>query len=119
MVVAEMKPRSVIVDVSIDHGGCFETSEVTTWDAPVYTKHEVTHFCVPNLASRVARTASFALNNLTSPMLQAIGEDGGVEQALVRKHFWRPAVYMYRGIVTSPELAEPFDLPFTDLELLL
>jgi len=119
MVVAEMKPRSVIVDVSIDHGGCFETSEVTTWDAPVYTKHEVTHFCVPNLASRVARTASFALNNLTSPMLQAIGEDGGVEQALVRKYFWRPAVYMYRGIVTSPELAEPFDLPFTDLELLL
>ena len=119
IVVAEMKARSVIVDVSIDHGGCFETSEVTTWDAPVYTKHEVTHFCVPNLASRVARTASFALNNLTSPMLQAIGEDGGVEQALVRKHFWRPAVYMYRGIVTSSELAEPFDLPFTDLELLL
>lgn len=118
-VVAQMKPRSVIVDVSIDHGGCFETSEVTTWDSPVYTKHEVTHFCVPNLASRVARTASFALNNLTSPLLKAIGEDGGLEHSLGRKLHWRPAVYLYRGMITVPELAEPFDLPFSDLELLL
>jgi alanine dehydrogenase len=117
--VAQMKPRSVIVDVSIDHGGCFETSEVTTWDAPVYSKHDVTHFCVPNLASRVARTASFALNNLTSPLLQTLAEDGGLEEALARRSNWRPGVYMFRGLVTTRELAEPFDLPFTDLELLL
>jgi alanine dehydrogenase len=117
--VAQMKARSVIVDVSIDHGGCFETSEVTTWDAPVYSKHDVTHFCVPNLASRVARTASFALNNLTSPLLQTMAEDGGLDEALMRRINWRPGVYMYRGMVTTRELAEPFDLPFTDLELLL
>ena len=117
--VAQMKARSVIVDVSIDHGGCFETSEVTTWDAPVYSKHDVTHFCVPNLASRVARTASFALNNLTSPLLQTLAEDGGLEEALARRSNWRPGVYMFRGLVTTRELAEPFDLPFTDLELLL
>lgn len=117
--VSQMKARSVIVDVSIDHGGCFETSEVTTWDAPVYSKHDVTHFCVPNLASRVARTASFALNNLTSPLLQTMAEDGGLEEALVRRSNWRPGVYMFRGMVTTRELAEPFDLPFTDLELLL
>ena len=117
--VAQMKARSVIVDVSIDHGGCFETSEVTTWDAPVYSKHGVTHFCVPNLASRVARTASFALNNLTSPFLQALSDDGGWDEALLKRPHWRAGVYLYRGIVTHRELAEPFDLPFTDLELLL
>jgi alanine dehydrogenase len=117
--VAQMKPRTVIVDVSIDHGGCFETSEVTTWDAPVYTKHGVTHFCVPNLASRVARTASFALNNLTSPFLQNLADDGGVEESLLRRAHWRAGVYMHRGILTHRELAEPFDLPFTDLDLLL
>ncbi|MDG1252380.1 MAG: alanine dehydrogenase [Schleiferiaceae bacterium] len=117
--VSQMKPRSVIVDVSIDHGGCFESSEVTTWDAPVYTKHGVTHFCVPNLASRVARTASFALNNLTSPFLQNLADDGGLEEALVRRAHWRAGVYMHRGILTHRELAEPFDLPFTDLDLLL
>jgi len=117
--VSQMKPRTVLVDVSIDHGGCFETSEVTTWDAPVYTKHGVTHFCVPNLASRVARTASFALNNLTSPFLQMLSDDGGIEEALRRRPNWRAGVYMHRGILTHRELAEPFDLPFTDLDLLL
>ena len=117
--VSQMKPRTVLVDVSIDHGGCFETSEVTTWDAPVYTKHGVTHFCVPNLASRVARTASFALNNLTSPFLQMLSDDGGIEEALRRRPHWRAGVYIHRGILTHRELAEPFDLPFTDLDLLL
>ena len=117
--VSQMKPRTVLVDVSIDHGGCFETSEVTAWDAPVYTKHGVTHFCVPNLASRVARTASFALNNLTSPFLQMLSDDGGIEEALRRRPHWRAGVYIHRGILTHRELAEPFDLPFTDLDLLL
>ena len=117
--VSQMKPRTVLVDVSIDHGGCFETSEVTTWDAPVYTKHGVTHFCVPNLASRVARTASFALNNLTSPFLQMLSDDGGIEEALRRRPHWRAGAYIHRGILTHRELAEPFDLPFTDLDLLL
>lgn len=85
----------------------------------MYTKHGVTHFCVPNLASRVARTASFALNNLTSPFLQMLSDDGGIEEALRRRPHWRAGVYMHRGILTHRELAEPFDLPFTDLDLLL
>ncbi|MGA1398730.1 MAG: alanine dehydrogenase, partial [Schleiferiaceae bacterium] len=117
--VAAMKPRSVVVDLSIDHGGCFETSEVTSWDAPVYTKFEVTHFAVPNIAARVARTASFALNNLTSPLLRELADLGGIEEALRAKPHWRSGVYLYHGQVTSSSVAQTLDQPFTDLDLLL
>ena len=117
--VSQMKPRSVIIDVSIDHGGCIETSEVTTWEAPVYTKHEVIHCCVPNLASRVARTASFALNNLTSPLCDEIAEAGGLESALELMPHLRSSVYAYKGRLTDPDIAARFDLGATPLELLL
>jgi alanine dehydrogenase len=117
--VAAMKPRSVVVDLSIDHGGCFETSEVTSWDAPVYTKFDVTHFAVPNIAARVARTASFALNNLTSPLLRDLADLGGIEEALRAKPHWRSGVYLYHGQVTSSSVAQALDQPFTDLDLLL
>ena len=117
--VAGMKPRSVVVYLSIDHGGCLETSEVTSWDAPVYTKFDVTHFAVPNIASRVARTASFALNNLTSPMLRDLADLGGVEEALRLKPHWRSGVYLYHGQLTSSALAQTLDQPFTELDLLL
>jgi len=75
--VKSMKPGSVVVDVSIDQGGCFETSEITNHDKPTYLKHEVIHYCVPNIASRVSRTASIALSNIFSPILMEMGEVGG------------------------------------------
>jgi alanine dehydrogenase len=92
---------------------------VTSWDAPVYTKFDVTHFAVPNIASRVARTASFALNNLTSPMLRDLADLGGVEEALRLKPHWRSGVYLYHGQLTSSALAQTLDQPFTELDLLL
>nr|MDQ3073401.1 alanine dehydrogenase [Bacteroidota bacterium] len=75
--VMEMKYGSVIVDVSIDQGGCFETSQVTNHTHPIYEKHGVIHYCVPNIASRVARTASYALSNIFSPILMDISDVGG------------------------------------------
>ncbi|MDG1220193.1 MAG: alanine dehydrogenase [Schleiferiaceae bacterium] len=117
--VMKMKPRSLIVDISIDHGGCFETSEVTTWDAPVYTRHQVVHFCVPNITSRVARTASFALNNLTSPLCHEIANMGGLGQALRLSDTLRPSVYAFHGTLTDQDMADRFNLPSTPLSLLV
>ena len=81
--VQKMKPKSVIVDVSIDQGGCFETSEVTTHENPTFIKHDVIHYCVPNVASRVAKTASFSLSNIIAPTLMKVGDGGGVQGMLL------------------------------------
>ena len=74
--VMQMKSHSVIIDVSIDQGGCFETSYVTNHTNPVFIKHGVIHYCVPNIASRVPHTASYALSNIFAPILMNIGEAG-------------------------------------------
>lgn len=117
--VSSMKTNSIIVDVSIDNGGCFETSEVRSLESPLYRKKGVIHFSVPNIASRVARTASFALNNLTSSFIVQLGEDGDMKNALQKRPYWREGVYIYEGTVTHREMAEPFGIPFTELNLLL
>jgi alanine dehydrogenase len=117
--VKEMKFGSVIVDVSIDRGGCFETSEVTTHTDPVYKKYGVVHYCVPNIASRVPRTASTALSNIFGPMLLNMGDVGGFENLIKADIGVRNGVYLYNGTVTSPILAEAFKLPFKDLDILL
>jgi alanine dehydrogenase len=117
--VKEMKFGSVIVDVSIDRGGCFETSEVTTHLDPVYKKYGVVHYCVPNIASRVPRTASTALSNIFGPMLLNMGDVGGFENLIKADIGVRNGVYLYNGTVTSPILAEAFKLPFKDLDILL
>ncbi|MDG1710256.1 MAG: alanine dehydrogenase [Schleiferiaceae bacterium] len=117
--VSSMKTNSIIVDVSIDNGGCFETSEVRSLESPLYRKKGVIHFSVPNIASRVARTASFALNNLTSSFILQLGKDGDIKNALQKRPYWREGVYMYEGTVTHREIAEPFGIPFTELDLLL
>ncbi|HET6225118.1 MAG TPA: alanine dehydrogenase [Bacteroidia bacterium] len=117
--VSEMKTDSVIVDISIDQGGCFETSEVTNHSHPVFRKHGVIHYCVPNIASRVSRTASFALSTIFTPILLNIGEEGGVENMLRRDMGVRNGVYLYNGTLTNQVLGEMFKLPYQDINLLM
>ena len=117
--VAEMKPGSVIIDISIDQGGCFETSEVTNHNNPTFIKHGIIHYCVPNIASRVSRTASFALSNIFSPILIDMGDHGGCKELIKNDPGFRSGVYMYKGTLTSEILGKVFGLPYKDIELLL
>ncbi len=117
--IVDMKVGSVAVDVSIDQGGCFETSEVTNHTHPVFRKHGVIHYCVPNIASRVARTASYAFSSIFTPTLLNMGDEGGFE-GLIRKDVGlRNGVYLYNGVLTSEILGEKFNLPFKDINLLM
>ncbi len=117
--VQNMKSGSVIVDISIDQGGCFETSRVTNHDHPTFTEHGVIHYCVPNIASRVSRTASFALSNIFSPILVDMGNKGGCRELIQSDLGFRGGVYMYKGILTSEVLGKVFGLNYKDIELLL
>ncbi len=117
--VSEMKAGSVIIDVSIDQGGCVETSEVTNHTKPVFRKYGVTHYCVPNIASRVSRTASYALSTIFAPILLSIGEEGGVNNMLRRDEGVRNGIYLYNGILTNKVLGEMFCLPYKDINLLM
>jgi alanine dehydrogenase len=117
--VAGMKEGSVIVDISIDQGGCFETSKITNHDNPTYTVHGVVHYCVPNVASRVSRTATLALSNIFSPMLLEMGEKGGCTELIKRHCGFRSGVYLYNGILTSEILGKVFGIPYKDIDLLL
>lgn len=117
--VSKMRPGSVIVDVSIDHGGCFETSKVTTHEKPVFTKYDVIHYCVPNIPSGFARTASQAISNVLMPLMLETGEDGGIDHIVWHKINIRSGIYLYKGSLTNFYLSERFDLKFTDLNLLI
>ena len=117
--VREMKNGSVIVDVSIDRGGCFETSRPTDLSDPVFKKFGVLHYCVPNIASRVPRTASYALTNIFAPLLLGMGDVGGFEELIKRDLGLRHGVYLYNGALTSEVLSEAFRLPYKDLDILL
>ena len=117
--VSEMKYGSVMIDISIDQGGCFETSKVTNHTNPVYRTHGVIHYCVPNIPSRVSRTASYALSNVLTPILVNIGDEGGVESLLRSNSGVRHGVYIYNGILTNQFLGETFKLPYKDIDLLM
>lgn len=118
-VVRQMKPGAVIVDVSIDQGGCFETSVATTHDKPTFTKHGIVHYCVPNIPSRVARTASEAISNILCYLLLTSESAGGI-LAHVQSHAGlRNGVYAYRGSLTNAYLGERFGIRVTDLDLLI
>jgi len=117
--VSNMRPGSIIVDVSIDHGGCFETSKVTSHEKPVFTKYEVIHYCVPNIPSGFARTASQAISNVLMPLMLETGEDGGIDHIVWHKINIRSGIYLYKGSLTNFHLSERFDLKFTDLNLLI
>lgn len=117
--IQKMKQGAVIIDISIDQGGIFETSRQTTHDEPVYQEFGVTHYGVPNIASGVPRTASMALSNIFMPVILQIAEEGGVDQLLRSNEGFRAGVYMYNGVITDKEIGESFNLSYRDLELLL
>ncbi len=117
--VSQMKPNSVLIDVSIDQGGCFETSEVTSHDKPIFRKYDVIHYCVPNIASRVARTATYALTNIFTPILLQIGEAGGMNKMIWSDQGIRSAIYLYQGNLTNKDMANKFNLSAKDLDLII
>ncbi|MBU3658657.1 MAG: alanine dehydrogenase [Flavobacteriales bacterium] len=117
--IESMKSGSVVVDVSIDQGGCFETSRVTNHNDPTFVKHGVIHYCVPNIASRVSRTASFALSNIFTPLVLEMGEKGSVEDLVRSQEGFRNGVYIYKGVLTNEVLGKVFGLKFKDINLLL
>jgi alanine dehydrogenase len=117
--VSQMKPGSVIIDVSIDQGGCFETSEITTHQNPVFTKYGVIHYCVPNIASRVARTATTALSNIFTPILLELSESGGLDEMIFTQKWFMKGVYTYKGNLTNATVSHMIGLKYTDLNLLM
>lgn len=117
--VSNMRPGTVIVDVSIDRGGCFETSEVTTHEKPVFRKYDVIHYCVPNIPSGFARTASQAISNVLMPLLLETADDGGIENVIWHKINIRSGIYLFKGSLTNFYLSERFNLKYTDLNLLI
>ncbi len=117
--VQAMRPGSVIIDVSIDRGGCFETSEITTHQHPTFVKHGIIHYCVPNIPSGFARTASHAISNVLMPLLLAAGDEGGLEEMVWHNFNLRNGVYLYKGHLTNFYISQRFDLKFTDLNLLI
>jgi alanine dehydrogenase len=117
--VKEMKSGSVIIDVSIDQGGCVETSHITTHTDPVFKVYDVIHYCVPNIASQVPNTASYALSNFFAPVILRIGDEGGVDNLIKRDPGIRHGIYLYKGILTNKYISDVFGLPFQDIELLI
>lgn len=117
--VSNMRPGSVIIDVSIDRGGCFETSEITTHEHPIYMKYGVIHYCVPNIPSGFARTASQAISNVLMPLLLEAGDEGGFENLVWHQVHLRSGIYLFKGALTNFYLSQRFNLKYTDLNLLI
>lgn len=117
--VANMQANTVIVDVSIDQGGCFETSQLTSLKKPTFKKHDVIHYCVPNIASRVSRTASTALSNIFTPMLIQIAKHGGLEDMMFTKEWLMKGVYTYKGSLTNQALSKRCGVKYKDMKLFL
>lgn len=116
--VSSMKQGSVIIDVSIDQGGCFETSQVTNLEKPTFIKHGVVHFCVPNIASKVPRTASLAMSNVLTPILLKAGQSGSINDLFYLLTGLRKGIYIYKGCLTNRYLSDRFALKYTDIDLL-
>ncbi|WP_378173536.1 alanine dehydrogenase [Aquimarina sp. SS2-1] len=117
--VERMKTGAVVIDVSIDMGGCFETSEVTSHDHPTFEKHGVVHYCVPNIPSRYAKTSSLSISNIFTPYILQIGDEGGIENAVRFDRGLKSGLYFYHGILTSKSIADWFDLSYRDINLLI
>jgi alanine dehydrogenase len=117
--VEHMKKGAVIVDVSIDTGGCFETSEVTTHEKPTFVKNNVIHYCVPNIPSRYSKTASLSISNIITPYLLQIADDGGIETAIRCNSGLKHGVYFYHGILTNKAIGEWFGISSSDINLIV
>lgn len=117
--VENMKKGAVIIDVSIDMGGCFETSEITNHNKPTLEKYGVIHYGVPNIPSRYPKTASVSISNIFTPYLLKLGEDGGIENSLRFDKGLRNGLYLYHGILTNKSVGEWFDLQYSDINFLI
>ena len=117
--VKTMKQGAVIVDMSVDQGGCFETSECRTLKKPVFEKHGVIHYCVPNISARVARTSSMILSNIFTPILLKIGNSGSVSAALVESYGFRNGAYVYNGMMVNRLVGSHYGIKSNDIGLLL
>lgn len=117
--VENMKRGAIIIDVSIDTGGCFETSEITSHEKPTFIKHNVVHYCVPNIPSRYSKTASMSISNIITPFLLQIAEDGGVESAIRCNRALKNGIYFYRGILTNKSVSDWFSIPYRDINLIV
>ena len=117
--VANMMHGSILIDVSIDQGGCIETARMTPHDEPVFMVHDIIHYCVPNIPSRVARTASYSLSNIFTPIILQMADLGGAEEMIFNYKWFLRGVYTYRGSLTNAYLARKFGLTHKELQLLL
>lgn len=117
--VKSMKPGAVIIDVSIDQGGCFGTSRITTHHNPTFRKYDVIHYCVPNIVSRFPGTGSTAISNVLTPFFLSAGGTDGIEALIRNSNGFRNGVYMYKGCLTNKYMSERFGLKYTDIELLM
>lgn len=117
--VRNMKKGAVIIDVCVDMGGCFETTEMTSHDNPTFIKHDVIHYGVPNIPARYPKTASISISNIFTPYILEIAESGGLENAIRFDNGLKNGLYFYRGILTNKAVADWFDLPYSDLNLLI
>jgi alanine dehydrogenase len=117
--VRNMKKGAVIIDVCVDMGGCFETTEMTSHDNPTIIKHDVIHYGVPNIPARYPKTASISISNIFTPYILEIAESGGLENAIRFDNGLKNGLYFYRGILTNKAVADWFDMPYSDLNLLI
>jgi len=117
--VKQMKEGSVIIDLNVSQGGCFETSECTDFNNPAFIKHGVVHYCVPNSPALVARTASISMSNILIPVLLSISDDGGVNNYIKTSRGFRKGVYIYHGILTNRDIGNLFNIPAKEIDLLL
>lgn len=117
--VENMKKGAVVIDVSIDMGGCFETSEMTSHDNPMVIKNGVIHYGVPNIPARYPKTASISISNIFTPYLIDIAESGGLENAIRFDNGLKNGLYFYRGILTNKSISDWFDMPYSDINLFI
>ena len=118
-IVKKMKPNSVIIDIGIDNGGVFETSKLTTHEKPTYVKHNVIHYCVPNIPSRVARTATYSISNILAQIVAEFAASGNVNTVIRNNNGIRNGVYIFKGILTNEIIGSSVGLPSKDIELLM
>lgn len=117
--ICNMQKDSILIDVSIDNGGCFETSAVTSHKSPTFRKHDIIHYCVPNIASRVPRTASSVVSNIFVPYLLQASELGGIENMIRENSWFMKGVYLYNGSLVSSDIADKYGMKYKDIDLLL
>jgi alanine dehydrogenase len=117
--VMNMRPGSIIIDVAVDRGGCFETTELTNHENPIVIKHDVIHYGVPNIPSGFARTASQAISNVLMHLMVEVGDQGSLEELIWHQLHLREGVYLYKGSLTDFYISQKCNLKFTDLNLLI